>query len=251
MKKILLLLLILICLQGFTQTDTVFYNTNNDTVASLSLANKYETITHSATAPSEEIRRKYTKAGQLIAEDYYYINRGAVIPERKNKERIGTSRRWYDNGKIKRVIVYTDDKINGSCKTYWENGQIKRNDVFENGKFILGNCYTSQGKDTMHYDFEVMPEFKGGLNELISYMQKSVTYPEKSKKKNIEGKVFVKFVVEADGSITNITVLKGVNEELDNEAIRVIKNMPKWNPGKDDGVPIRVYFNIPINFRLK
>jgi len=165
---------------------------------------------------------------------------------------MGTSHRWYNSGKIKSVIVYTDDKINGSCKTYWENGQIKRNDVFENGKFILGNCYTPQGKDTLHYDFEIMPEFKGGVSEMMKYLQKNIKISEKSKDDYVHGKVFVKFIVNKDGSISDVSILKGSGEqEFDNDVIRVVKEMPKWNPGKDDGTPIRVYFSIPIFIKFQ
>src|ERR1700745_140511 len=117
----ILLFTLLLISNIYAQTDTVFYNANNDTVASLSLAAKYETVTRSVASPNEELRRKYTKEGQLIAEDYYYINRGARPPESKEKERNGTSRMWYENGKLKREIVYSNDKINGTCKTYWEN----------------------------------------------------------------------------------------------------------------------------------
>src|ERR1700756_252503 len=176
------------------QTDTVFYNADNDKVALLRLAATYEIISRSAEAPNEELVKKYTKAGQLIAEDHYYISAG-------QKELTGTSHAWYESGKLKREIVYTDDKLNGSCKTYWENGQLKRNDVYENGKFILGRCYTAKGADTLHYDLQTMPEFKGGIMEFRKYLQATLQYPENARKKNIEGKVLVKFIVEKDGSI--------------------------------------------------
>ena|ERR1700757_549568 len=249
MKKLFLLLFIVSCLKGFTQTDTIFYNVNNDRVASLNSAAKYETTTRSVTDTSVEIKREFTKAGQQITEDYYYINRGAHPPESKDKAHIGSSRVWYDTGKLKREIMYNNNKMDGTCKTYWENGQLKRDDIYEDGKFISGKCYTPQGKDTTHYNFEIMPEFKGGIREMMQYIQKNLKYPEKSKEAGIQGKVFVKFVIETDGSITNVTVLKGVNEELDKEAVRVIQNMPNWKPGLQDGVLVRVYFNIPLIFK--
>jgi TonB family protein len=251
MKNLLLLLFIVSCLKSFTQTDTIFYGQKHDTVASLSLATRYETVTRSAASPNEELRRKYTKEGQLIAEDYYYINRGAArLPESKDKERNGTSRMWYNSGKLKREIVFKNDKMNGTCKTYWENGQLKRDDIYEDGKLVSGKCYTSTGKNTPHYNLEIMPEFIGGVGEMMKYVQQNVHYPEKSKKNNIKGKVFVKFVVEVNGSISSVEILKGVNEEIDAEALRVVQSMPNWNPGFDDGTPIRVYFNLPIVFRL-
>ncbi len=100
---------------------------------------------------------------------------------------------------------------------------------------------------------EQMPEFPGGAQEMMKYIQKNVHYPEIEKEANISGKCFIKFVVETDGSISNVEVLKGVagGPGCDKEAVRVVKSMPKWNIGKQNGRPVRVYFNVPIIFRLQ
>ena len=100
---------------------------------------------------------------------------------------------------------------------------------------------------------EQMPEFPGGAAEMMKYIQKNIHYPEIEKEAGITGRCFVKFVVETDGSISNVEVLKGVpgGGGCDKEAVRVIKSMPKWNIGKQNGRPVRVYFNVPISFRLQ
>jgi len=100
---------------------------------------------------------------------------------------------------------------------------------------------------------EQMPEFPGGAGEMMKYIQKNIHYPEIEKEAGITGKCFVKFVVEQDGSISNVEILKGVagGPGCDKEATRVIKSMPKWNIGKQNGRPVRVYFNVPISFRLQ
>ena len=100
---------------------------------------------------------------------------------------------------------------------------------------------------------EQMPEFPGGAGEMMKYIQKNIHYPEIEKEAGITGKCFVKFVVEQDGSISNVEILKGVagGSGCDKEAVRVIKSMPKWNIGKQNGRPVRVYFNVPISFRLQ
>ena len=76
-------------------------------------------------------------------------------------------------------------------------------------------------------------------------------YPEEAKEIGIQGKVYVTFVVEVDGSITDVKVLRGIGSGCDDEAVRVVKSMPKWVPGKQRGVPVRVQFNLPINFKLQ
>lgn len=94
---------------------------------------------------------------------------------------------------------------------------------------------------------EKMPQFKGSLNK---YLSKNLTYPTKAKQIGAEGKVFVQFVVNKKGEIKNVKILRGVNKWLDEEAIRVVKAMPNWNPGKQRGKAVNVLYNLPINFQL-
>ncbi len=96
-----------------------------------------------------------------------------------------------------------------------------------------------------------MPECVGGLSELQTYLLSNITYPYEIKKANCGGKVFVKFIVNPNGEVSDVEVIKGTGfEALDNEAMRVVKDMPKWKPGKQNGQTVPVYFNIPINFTL-
>jgi len=98
---------------------------------------------------------------------------------------------------------------------------------------------------------EEQPGYPGGEEARIRYLQESIKYPEEAKELGIQGKVFVTFVVEVDGSITDVRVLRGIGGGCDEEAIRVVKSMPKWVPGKQRGVPVRVQFNLPIKFTLQ
>ncbi len=99
---------------------------------------------------------------------------------------------------------------------------------------------------------EQMPEFQGGLEELYKYLGNKIKYPAMEKDNNISGKVFLTFVVEPDGNITDVKVQRGVKggPGLEQEAIRVVKAMPNWKPGKQNGKPVRVQFNLPIQFSL-
>ncbi|MCK9422782.1 MAG: energy transducer TonB [Bacteroidales bacterium] len=98
---------------------------------------------------------------------------------------------------------------------------------------------------------EEQPGYPGGEEARISFLQSNIKYPEEAKELGIQGKVFVTFVVEVDGSITDVRVLRGIGGGCDEEAIRVVKSMPKWIPGKQRGVPVRVQFNLPIKFTLQ
>lgn len=109
---------------------------------------------------------------------------------------------------------------------------------------------TSQGEDEVYMSVEKNPEFPGGVNAMMDYLRGNLKYPESAKKNKQEGRVFIGFVVEKDGSVTNVKVLRGVCEELDNEAVRVVKSMPTWIAGRDKGEPVRVQYTLPIVFKL-
>ena len=98
---------------------------------------------------------------------------------------------------------------------------------------------------------EVMPEYPGGVPKLMEFLSANVRYPVEAQRSKIEGRSVIGFVVERDGSISNVSVTKGSYPLLDDEAIRVVKEMPKWKPGMIKGKPVRVKFNLPIYFRLK
>ena len=105
-------------------------------------------------------------------------------------------------------------------------------------------------EDTVYQIAEEMPEFPGGVEALMDYVGRNVKYPEEAKDKEIQGRVFVSFVIEKDGSVNEVKVLRGIGGGCDEEAVRVIKAMPKWTPGKQKGKPVRVNYQIPINFKL-
>jgi protein TonB len=98
---------------------------------------------------------------------------------------------------------------------------------------------------------EVQPEFVGGMEAFRSFLVKNLRYPNAAQSSNVQGKVYLNFTVETDGSLSNITVLRGIGFGCDEEALRVMKLMPKWKPGKQSGRAVRVKFNMPIVFALE
>ena len=98
---------------------------------------------------------------------------------------------------------------------------------------------------------ESMPTFPGGMGALMKYLAENIKYPPLAKESGIQGRVFINFVVEPDGSISNVKVLRGIGGGCDEEAVRVVKNMPKWSPGKQRGKPVRVSYNLPVKFTLQ
>lgn len=98
---------------------------------------------------------------------------------------------------------------------------------------------------------EQQAEFPGGQGALMKFLSNNIRYPESAQQNDIQGRVIVKFVVEKDGSIGNVTVVKGVDRDLDREAIRVCKSLPKFTPGKMNGQAVNVWYTLPVNFKLQ
>ena len=117
-----------------------------------------------------------------------------------------------------------------------------------------GNGYGDEYGDEYSDEAEVfavvedMPKFPGNVQQWIS---KNIKYPMIAQENNIQGRVFVQFVIERDGSVTDVKVARSVDPSLDKEAIRVVKAMPKWTPGKQRNKPVRVSYTVPINFQLQ
>ncbi len=95
------------------------------------------------------------------------------------------------------------------------------------------------------------PEFPGGVEALMKYLQQNIKYPQLARENNITGRVYVTFVVERDGSVTGVRVVRDIGGGCGQEAVRVVKAMPKWSPGKQRGKAVRVQYNLPVNFSLR
>lgn len=98
---------------------------------------------------------------------------------------------------------------------------------------------------------EQMPMYPGGDAALMGYLRDNIHYPTVAAENGVQGRVVVGFVVERDGSITDVNILRGVDPSLDREAMRVVKSMPRWNPGKQNGSAVRVKYQVPVSFRLQ
>ncbi|MCF6342673.1 MAG: energy transducer TonB [Bacteroidales bacterium] len=112
----------------------------------------------------------------------------------------------------------------------------------ENGKLNPDSVYTF---------VDELPVFPGGVSALSDYLSWSLVYPEQALRDSLEGKIYVGFVVEADGSISNVKIKKSGGEAQDAEALRMVKNMLRWSPGMQTGKPVRVKLNLPIKFTLQ
>ncbi|MBC8172667.1 MAG: energy transducer TonB [Chitinophagales bacterium] len=127
---------------------------------------------------------------------------------------------------------------------------IEMNDGTEDS--VLYRNYKYDEKTEKIYNVvEMIPVFSGGEKKMNEFLSQNVKYPWEAKKEGIEGLVFIRFIVNEQGELTNIHVRKGVHPSIDNESLRVVALMPKWEPGKQAGVPVKTYFIVPVRFSLQ
>ena len=121
--------------------------------------------------------------------------------------------------------------------------------------FTINTTAMAQNKktsnDKVFEKVEDMPEFPGGEQAMMDFVGKNVQYPKEAMEKEISGRVLVGFIVEKDGSVNEVKIVRGIGGGCDEEAVRVVKVMPKWKPGKEKGKPVRVSYMMPIFFKLQ
>ena len=144
-----------------------------------------------------------------------------------------------------------------STKTAIGTFDVKGNDD-SNGEILKAKEVIAQPEPPKHVEedkvfdiVEQQPLFPGGNSALMQYLHDNTKYPVVAQENGVQGRVTVQFVVEKDGSVTGVHVLRGVDPSLDKEAVRVVKSMPRWTPGKQNGTTVRVNYRLPVLFRLQ
>lgn len=200
---------------------------------------KSETIRDHETFPQKYSKKKlYDSLEHLSEIQQHYLD---------NIE--GPFEKYYPNGALKAKGNYHLNNYDDTLKGYYPNGALKRMDVFCDGKLIEGKCFGIDGKDTTHFPFFQQASFPGGEAEMNKYIAMNMMYPQD----DVQGKCYLKYKVNPDGSISDVAVVRGINgcSHCDKECIRVIKSMPNWIPYVDNEISQNIYFSIPITFSME
>lgn len=222
--------------------DKIYFDTyekeTKDTSIAVFYKNKYRDPSYTNTI----IEKSFYMNGKIRSEINY--------SNFAQKIKYGSSKSWYENGQLKEKALYKENKLNDSLITYWPNGNLKRQDHYNMGKLVNGQLYNFDGSTTAHYEYETAAEFPGGINKLIDYIGTNIRYPKSARRNGVEGKVYVQFVVDAEGNVQHVEVLKGVSPVIDEEAMRVVKSIPQWRPAMVDGNKVNSFYTLPINFTI-
>lgn len=242
-KNFLLFIILFAANTGFAQGDTIFFDDD------WKVCTKTE---------AKFFRIAERQGDLLLLKDMFLKNNQpqmvaaceTLTPLVKN----GKCTYYYENGIKSSEGNYINNKMEGIWINWDEDGKdssITQCNADGTHKYIrIAKKQTVDGKYNVNYPDEVMPEYQGGEAKRVKFLQKHIKFPEAERKAKISGVCYVSFIVEADGSISNVKILKGVTNGpgYDAEAIRVVQLMPKWKPGRQNGKAVRVQFNMPIRF---
>lgn len=156
-----------------------------------------------------------------------------------------------EEGVIESEGTYKKNSICCDWKIYNDKGELEREISYNISNDKVATSLVFPEKENLDSTYEEMPKFsKGGKEEFRNYVSRELFYPPLSAKNGIEGRVFIQFSIDKYGNVVKVKVVKGTDKDLDKEALRVIRNCPKWNPGYKEGEPVEVDFTFPIVFIL-
>jgi periplasmic protein TonB len=220
--------------------DTIYYDHNKNKIEDKAMARYIDVVSYDE-LDSEKVTVLGYFAGFIPKSENHY----SLYSKKKQN---GRCTEWYQNGNIKSIIDYTDSLTNGERVTYWKNGKLKRKEILKMGNLQEGKYYDSLGGEISYYPYLKMPTFPGGQTGLSKFLTRNLRYPYAALKKADEGIVYLSFIVDANGQIEDVRVMKGVSKELDEEAVRVVRLMPNWEPAMEDGELVKVKFALPLRF---
>ena len=141
-----------------------------------------------------------------------------------------------NDSKVEESTIQASDDTNAAVEVKYTPVEVEEEEVDEQEIFTI---------------VEEMPEYPGGIAAAMKWIANELKYPAIAQENGVQGRVTVRFTINADGSVVDPVILRGVDPHLDKEALRVIGKMPKWKPGKQRGKPVRVKYTVPVNFRLQ
>lgn len=245
MRSLFTLLITHVAFSCFSQskTDTIYYTSDWKETGLMKVMSYYAI-------------KEYDSAG--FSKSRYFTINGTLHSETNelNDSLHGLCIWYHSNGTKSKVGNYDHYRRTGEFKEYDQQGYITSLKTYENNQIVKRIDYVSgtgeilkiiEGQENFP---TIESQFPGGPDSLQSWLTQNVNYPRESIEMNEQGKVYVSFVVEIDGSISNVEVIKSVSQQLDTEAMRLARAMPNWTPGEYEGELARTRCQIPINFTL-
>jgi TonB family protein len=265
MRSIILFAFLLFLSNSYSQLDKRVYLNNDFDTCSIDQARYYAEYKRSET--DQHVAKNVFKLDGSLIRVITFLNDSL-------NDFDGPYYTFHDNGQMEDSMFYVNDELNGNCLSYFESGQLKvkgnfkegefhdslltfypsgnkkRIDFYANGELIKGGIYDEKGMILPYEKYFVEAAYPGGKQAMMKFIMENVVYPEDAIVYEIEGKVYIQFIVDSLGNVKKPKVVRSISPILSEAALDVIDKMPNWTPGRIDGENYESYFQLPINFDL-
>lgn len=256
-------------LEGLTMNDTIYFNREGFQVKSKKEAYLYDLFTPMEGKYDFIRQTTFLANGQKIDEAEFCLSKTiAKLKSRVQNQQAnravslrtdlianqvlsGKLSHWDAQGQKKIELNFYDNVQEGVQLYFAPDGTIAHKATFVSGRVVEGSVPKLIEKGNAYSVVEKMPQFIGGESALFDYINRNIRYPVEALKSGISGRVIVRFVIDIDGSISQTKVIRSVDPYLDREAIRVLKSLPNWIPGTQNGIPVPVWYTLPIQFSMQ
>lgn len=239
--------ILILTIPAYTQAqevvDSTFLDKSHE-ATSRELATVIKVVLYPDISLDSSAEEKVYKEGKLSLV-YHYKNYSKNIYD-------GVQERYFPSGEKKALETYIEGSLDGLVETYYESGQIKRRDTFASGALVAGHVYDPRGDIMPYFPYLVESSYPGGMDSLLTEIQRLFVYPRRMLRKRKEGRTYLKYTVSKEGILENLEVHKSSGErELDEAAVAAVQGLKhRFNPAKRDGENIASYYLLPILMEL-
>ena len=269
MKRLILIFTLLSSMSSAFTQEKVWLDKNDQWIADSTKAIRYALVAQ--TSPNSIKVEEYTLEGQK--KDIWHFSDYNSNPRRRIREGIhiafhangkdsltevysnnkleGEAITYYPNSSIHFVMNYKNGRLNGKLLQYYPDGKLHREEDYSNNECTNGKLFDESGTEIEHQPYFRFPSFPGGIQKIRELITHIIIYPEKARKKKVEGRVLLQFTVDTEGKMVNPQILQSVRHDIDSEAIRAFNSIAKahrWLPGYQGGKAKNVRFVVPIYF---
>ncbi len=270
MKRIFLLTLLFINLLHTFGQDTVYIDDKYKIVKTFDLCTSYNVTVKQQGNPYSIVIQHFTRSGQLRRTASFDVvfkkdadsllikayEEGSIrfsnpmIQHSTDRVMHGVCKDWSASGQLMSDIDFKDGLKDGKCLTFWDNQKPKRIEKFEKGKSVEGKCFDREGNEISFFPYLTTAEFPGGEKAMNEFIASRLRYPIIMAENNIMGTEIVRFSVNKDGDVENISSVRSIAKEAEQEVFRIIRQFPKFKPMMVDGEPHTSYYTLPVRFIL-
>ncbi|WP_048825876.1 energy transducer TonB [Hymenobacter sp. DG25B] len=197
--------------------------------------------------------------GKSRLDSVFFVASRKLLKVRKslwqpNGDTLTETVQWRANGKKQFIRHEVGSKTHGEYLSFYDKGSVQKRALYDHDVEVSAECFSESGSSISCKEYkysERMPEFPGGQRALLNFIGSTIRYPKAALKRHQEGKVYITFVIDETGKVRNAQVKQGISPELDAEALRIIKAIPAFKPGQQDGENVPVYMTVPITFAIR